>query len=90
MKLDISTRNMVASPDERYHTSQNNCILKVFLVIDRVVPPAWYRKPLLAITNRTLFLPTRAPQHIKYRGLASSDSSSFHLPNLEDELGWEL
>jgi hypothetical protein len=41
------------------------------------------------VTNSTLFLPTRLPQHLRYRGLASRDETKFRLPNLETELGWE-
>jgi hypothetical protein len=70
-----------------YHTTENNCIQAVFCVIDHAAPPAWYRRPLLMITNRTLFLPTRAPHHVRYRGLASRAPGGFHLPDLEDELG---
>ncbi len=75
-----------ADPEERYHTTQNNCALRLFSVIDRVVPPAWYRRPLLWITDNTLFMPTRALRHLRYRGLAGSP---FRLANLETELGWE-
>lgn len=75
-----------ADPDERYHTSQNNCALRIYSVIDRVVPPAWYRRLLLWLTDNTLFMPTRMPEHLRYRGLSSE---RLRLPNLEVELGWE-
>ncbi|MBD3242694.1 MAG: DUF4105 domain-containing protein [Chitinivibrionales bacterium] len=75
-----------ADPDERYHTSQNNCALRIYSIVDAVLPPAWYRRPLLWITDNTLFMPTRVGQHLRYRGLAGTP---FRLPNLEVELGWE-
>lgn len=75
-----------ADPDERYHTTQNNCALRIYSVIDAVVAPAWYRRPLLCITDHTLFMPTRARHHLRYRGLAGEP---FQLANLETELGWE-
>jgi hypothetical protein len=33
-------------------------------------PPDWYRRPLLFITDNTLFIPTRGLKHLRYRGLA--------------------
>jgi hypothetical protein len=72
-----------------YHTTENNCIQAVFDAVDRGAPSASWRWPLLLFTNRTLFLPTRAPEHLRYRGLADSDSTRFHMPDLEVELGWQ-
>lgn len=71
---------------ERYHTTQNNCALKLYDVLDRAHPPAWYRRPILWITDQTLFMPTRAKRHLWYRGLLGADT----LENMELELGWEI
>ncbi|MBN1980256.1 MAG: DUF4105 domain-containing protein [Chitinivibrionales bacterium] len=78
-----------ADPKDRYHTTQNNCVLALFRILDRSMPPAWFRRPLLWITDNTLFMPTRAPNHMRYRGLASREPGRFHLPNLEAQLGWQ-
>jgi hypothetical protein len=71
-------------PYERYHTTQNNCVLKLFAILDSICPAPWYRRPLLSVTNQTLFMPTRAEHHLRYRGLLSDSA----LQNLEVELGW--
>jgi hypothetical protein len=77
-----------AHPNERYHTTRNNCVLALFRVLDNARPVPWYRRPLMLITDNTLFMPTRAPRHLKYRGLADSDEARFHVQNLETEFGW--
>jgi len=69
----------------RRTTASRRCSTQV----DRGAPSASWRWPLLLFTNRTLFLPTRAPEHLRYRGLADSDSTRFHMPDLEVELGWQ-
>jgi hypothetical protein len=74
---------------DSYHTTENNCVQAVFSVLDKVKPVAWYRKPLLWATNRTLFLPTRAPHHLRYRGMASDLPGRFRVANLEVELDRE-
>jgi hypothetical protein len=86
---EVVRRAQAEGHGDIYHTTQNNCIQAAFDAIDRGAPPAFWRWPLLLFTNRTLFLPTRAPEHLRYRGLADSDSTRFHMPNLESELGWE-
>ncbi len=78
-----------ASPYERYHTAKNNCVLGLYRAIDPVISPSWYRKILMYVTNKTLFMPTRMPRHLRYRGIAAKKEETFHLPNLEVELGWE-
>lgn len=78
-----------ADPNERYHTAKRNCALRAFDVIKGGSKISWYRKPLLFITNNTLFLPTRAEKHLGYRGLLSAKKSDNNAKNLEAELGWE-
>lgn len=78
-----------ADPNERYHTGKRNCALRAFDVVNKESKIAWYRKPLLLITNNTLFLPTRAFKHLKYRGLISGKMEDYFSSNLEVELGWE-
>jgi hypothetical protein len=79
------TQSSTADPHERYHTTRNNCVLKLYRILDRVSPPAWYRRPLLWLTDQTLFMPTRAPRHLRYRNLLATEQP----PNMEVELGWE-
>ncbi len=78
-----------ADPDERYHTTKRNCSIRAFEAIDRGARISWFRKPLMFITNNTLFLPTRAAQHLRYRGLAPKNKDNFQMKNLEVELDWE-
>jgi hypothetical protein len=42
--IDHSTH---ADPWERYHTTQNNCVLAIFGVLDRSIAVPWYRLPLV-------------------------------------------
>ncbi len=78
-----------ADPNERYHTGKRNCAIRAFDVVRAGKKDPWYRKPILLITNNTMFLPTRAFKHLKYRGLISGDKEDFQSKNLEVELGWE-
>lgn len=71
----------------RYHTIQRNCILECFNAIDGAVVPPWWRQPLLLVTNRSLFMPTRAPRHLWYRGLV--DRSDFRRADFQVEMGME-
>ncbi|HEX2959519.1 MAG TPA: DUF4105 domain-containing protein [Chitinispirillaceae bacterium] len=87
--LQLLAQSQNADPNERYHTSRNNCVLKIFDIVDKVVQPPFYRKPLLLITNNTLFIPTRMEQHLKYRGLLKNKPDSLKMKNLEVELVWE-
>jgi hypothetical protein len=89
MLLAAITFATKADPTERYHTSKRNCTIRAFDVIDAGSGISWYRKPLLFITNSTLFLPTRAFNHLKYRGLVSGLKEDYASKNLEVELGWE-
>jgi hypothetical protein len=73
----------------KYHTTTRNCVLEVFTAIDRGVGVSWWRRPLLLLTNRTLFAPLRTPRHLRYRSLAARRQQDFVHPNLEAELGWE-
>jgi hypothetical protein len=87
--LQMLNQALKADPDERYHTTNNNCVLKLFEIIDNAAPPPFYRIPLLWITNNTLFIPRRVGQHLRYRGLIEKKSSPLNMVNLETELGWE-
>jgi hypothetical protein len=78
-----------ADPTERYHTSKRNCTIRAFDVINAGSGISWYRKPLLFFTNSTLFLPTRAFNHLKYRGLVPGSKEDYASKNLEVELRWE-
>jgi hypothetical protein len=86
--LEALRRSSVADPDERYHTTRRNCMLRAFDVIDGAVRVSWPRRVFTFFTDITLFLPTRAPQHLRYRGLASRKKEEFRLKNMEEELGW--
>lgn len=87
-KYAVSMANN-ADPNERYHTAKRNCALRAFDVINGGSKISWYRKPLLLLTNNTLFLPTRAEKHLAYRGLLNSKVGKSSTKNLEVELGWE-
>lgn len=78
-----------ADPNERYHTGKRNCAIRAFDVVRAGKNDPWYRKPILMLTNNTLFLPTRAFNHLKYRGLISGKFEDYQSKNMEVELGWE-
>ena len=82
--LDISTQ---LKHEDRYHTISNNCMLAIFNVLDERIRIAGPRKAITKITGRTLFMPTKAPRHLRRRGLKKR--ANFQLVNLEEELGWE-
>lgn len=81
--LDRGTR---LKHDDKYHTIKNNCILAIFSVLDTSLQIPWPRRALAKVRGRTLFMPTKAPKHLGYRGLV--DRRYFRLKNLEQELGW--
>jgi hypothetical protein len=72
-----------------YHTTKNNCVLELFRVIDSRATIPWFRRLYASLWNNTLFLPTKAPSHLKHRGLNPRNRDDFRLPNLEVELGWQ-
>lgn len=84
--IDFSTQ---ADPEERYHTGRRNCAIRAFDVVRAGKKDSWFRVPLLMATNNTMFLPTRAFHHLKYRGLISGKIEDYDSKNLEVELGWE-
>lgn len=72
-----------------YHTIKNNCIIELFKIIDKSVSLSWLTKCKIWISPNSTFLPTKAPENLKKRGLNPKKESDFHLQNLETELGWE-
>jgi hypothetical protein len=73
--------------ENRYHTTRINCIQQVFQVIDASVTYDGWHSFRKWVGDVTLFIPPRAPAHLKRRGLASPNKGLFLLPNLEEELG---
>jgi len=82
--LDLGTRR---KHDDKYHTISNNCILAIFSVLDSRIHVPWPRRVLAKMKRRTLFMPTKGPNHLRYRGLAKK--GNFRMVNLEEELGWD-
>lgn len=82
--LDLGTKG---KHKDKYHTISNNCIIALFSVLDDRIHVPLPRRVISRIRGRTLFMPTKAPKHLRRRGLKKR--GHFQLANLEEELGWK-